>query len=900
MSRPSLVDGAIRPGGDPNKKIETQRLSNVYHLNGADMAVDDDNTIRIANREAELNNRHSRNFTFEKHESNKETTLYELMLEESPSLTANEMSKRTASCSPDEQQRQMHTENSPRIWSKIRKWFSDHPEHEDRHTAATWIGGFSTVSLHLLCKHSDPPLDIVIDLIESAPEAASFVDDHGWLPLHYACAKGVCEEVLKVLIQNNPRAVSRQDKRQRTPLHFAFFKSQSENNVTTTSTEEEKIRLSKTVEILTTCDSDVAQIADESGRLPLHFAAAYGSSIEALKGLVGAYPESVNVKENLGRTPIHYVMANAHGTMSPSTLQFLLKCPNNTTIHATDIKGNLPLHLLSERATKYNPLDDNPSRQNVETCLNIFLNAKPPPDPVPEFFTALQSMPRWLRDRVVTITYVQDILYKNVSERFPTMIRLMDYYCYIIIIFSFQYASCSHIESSEGTDLLPHTTGSIVACFIGSSYFLVREILNVISMVSLGTSQSWFFDLTSWFDILVIGLVYYYCGAMIRGEQGLDLHDNFREGAVLTLGALWIASINYMRKSSMEVAVFFEAMQCVTRHLSVFLMALIGFLIFFAQMFVVVFRKKPICSDSCNDSEFPHCNFQDSLMKVYTMMVGEIGDIKRYQGNLLAQVIYLAFALLVIILLSNVLIAIVAESHSVIKNERAEILFWSNRLYFVSQINAVSSFGRSLIKQLTCLYGCLQTHVYTEASTNEDQAPSNISNHADHTNSYERAHYAGERRHGLFREGWHELILYVREDFLEDPALCEFLLSLFLRCLVFIFLVPLWLLLGAITAGCLWPPQVREWLHGSYRLSSPSRSVLINQTGSEIRRFAQDITEISNKINLDLGRVRKEVEDVSVNIDEFKKTCKADLSEVKEMMSNLLALYEGDAQMNDP
>lgn len=131
----------------------------------------------------------------------------------------------------------------------------------------------------------------------------------------------------------------------------------------------------------------------------MHFAAAYGSSKAALKALGRAYPEVVSIKEDLGRTLLHHVMSNSHGTTSPSTLQFLIEYSNNNVI---DFEGNLALHFLSEVATNYKNLDDSPSRQNVEKCLNIFFNAKPPPAPIPEFCTALQSLPQWIRDSIIT------------------------------------------------------------------------------------------------------------------------------------------------------------------------------------------------------------------------------------------------------------------------------------------------------------------------------------------------------------------------------------------------------------------------------------------------------------------------------------------------------------------
>lgn len=56
---------------------------------------------------------------------------------------------------------------------------------------------------------------------------------------------------------------------------------------------------------------------------------------------------------------------------------------------------------------------------------------------------------------------------------------------------------------------------------------------------------------------------------------------------------------------------------------------------------------------------------------------------------MMAQFLYCFFAFLVVILLSNALIVIVAERHSVIQNEHAEMVFWSNRLHLVAEMDAI-------------------------------------------------------------------------------------------------------------------------------------------------------------------------------------------------------------------
>jgi hypothetical protein len=46
---------------------------------------------------------------------------------------------------------------------------------------------------------------------------------------------------------------------------------------------------------------------------------------------------------------------------------------------------------------------------------------------------------------------------------------------------------------------------------------------------------------------------------------------------------------------------------------------------------------------------------------------------------------------LVVILLANVLIAIVTDSYKVIQDQRAAIAFWTNRLDFVAEMDAIAN-----------------------------------------------------------------------------------------------------------------------------------------------------------------------------------------------------------------
>ena len=89
-----------------------------------------------------------------------------------------------------------------------------------KHEAATHLGHFGMTALHLLCKLPNPPVDIVADLIECAPETLQWAESSGWLPIHLAVASGASLVVLVMLCDAHPDGKIAQDRRLRTPLHF--------------------------------------------------------------------------------------------------------------------------------------------------------------------------------------------------------------------------------------------------------------------------------------------------------------------------------------------------------------------------------------------------------------------------------------------------------------------------------------------------------------------------------------------------------------------------------------------------------------------------------------------------------------------------------------------------------
>ncbi len=489
-------------------------------------------------------------------------------------------------------------DNSKTKWKNIRRWLEDNPDL--RHAACVQQGKFNTVPLHILCQEKSVPYDIIETVVESAPEVVSWEDSNGWLALHYACAKGLSLNVLKVLVYTYPEGQKVRDQRLRTPLHWCFYKNNSSENENSNVNEngDGQLSLSGSMDVTRSGDdmdmnNDVVEkvlllkgaveIIDEKRRLPIHFAAAYGTSVEALEELIKAYPESVYAKEESGCTPLHYAMANAHRKSSPSMIELLLRKMNETGINAQDDNGNIPLQLLCFKAHSIHESRIIDIKQNTSKSLEIYLNAKPQSSA--DFLTTLQSLPQWLRDKAVIHTHVKDILNRNISNRFPTSILILDGYFYLLIIICFSHVAQVHIKYCfEVEPELPSNTSSfITACLVGVTYFLNRELSQIVSTINLGTFQAWILNAENWLDIAVVILLLYYCWDMqirqdsiqVTQDFGSDRDKDFRVGAAITIGALWAATISYLKSCSLECSLFFETVLYVTRKIFVYLIVLV-------------------------------------------------------------------------------------------------------------------------------------------------------------------------------------------------------------------------------------------------------------------------------------------------------------------------------------
>lgn len=777
-------------------------------------------------------------------------------------------------------------------WDAIRQWLRRHSAADAR-LAAAQRGDYDTTPLHLACRNG-PPADVVRMLVRAAPQTVRWADSFGWLPLHYACANEANEEVLVLLAEEFPDGKTWADKRKRTPLHFALGHTERPAG-------EDAVRLLS--------GTGAALFPDENGMLPLHYACAYGATEEALKALTDDHVDTIAAPDSKGRTPLHFALGNADRPASPGVVRLLLS-RNPAVVNSIDAEGNLPVHLLATRAQAIREHEKDKCH-NCQECLGLYLDANP--RPTADLLTALQALPAWLRDVAVLSPVVQKMLNLKISQRVPTFITFLDVTFYVLVIVFFQLAVTQSLDDRFHDDVTPGrysqndpanvdggdpddiqtvdsgnmNKGLLAPLFLAAFWFTLREIFQALSLASLNLFDTWLSDMTNWFDVFYIFLILFWSGGMLT--QAFD-DDFFRTGCALTLGVFWMNILLFLKSMMVGFAVFVGGVVYVVKRLAAFLFTLIIILVAFSQMFYTIFRQsdqcpentdyvvwpgestacqcingtwdaagtcsvEPDCIDPAPDicepvNDYPWCNSWTSFFKVYTMLLGEVAETD-FAGSRMAMVLFAAFMFGVVILLANVLIAIVTDSYSVIKNERAAVVFWSNRLDFVAEMDVISnSFSRF--------------HQREDAAATIDEEDT------------------------FGRELWKKLMdLFEDEAGSDDHGVIsiEFIVYSLIRFFTAVFLIPLWIILGAATCGVMWPPQVREKLLTG-RLTRRSVKEVENRI-HQVTQLRTDLSSLHAEIIVDIDRGREEIVDIKQRLDGAKAEIHLEMNNVKEIVTEL-------------
>ena len=719
------------------------------------------------------------------------------------------------------------------------------------------------------------------------------------IQLHYACANGTDIEVIKLLLNAYPDSKLTTDKRGRTPLHFAL------GNIEHPPTPA-------LVKLLAGETGESAKWPDENQMLPIHYACAYGATEQSLRVLIHAWEDSMQKTDSKGRTPLHFAMGNADRENSPFVVKVLLDL-YPAAMDQIDAEKNLPLHLLSTKAESVT-VDKFQTRETIRKCLDFYLKAKPKTSS--ELLTGIQKMPEWLRDVCVIHPTVQTMLNTKISSRFPTMILMLDFYFLAAVIGTFAITSRESIERRfdplNETQSSRQVSGALLSpLYIGALYFLGREITQMISVRSQTTVAAYLLDAENLLNLAFVFLTLYY--TILMGT-GLGNDERFRTGAAITMGICYLQVLAYLKSILIDFAVFVSGVVYVTTRLVAFMVCLLITVLAFAQIWYTLFRQSSECYfaaeqealenatiaiptddlfeytgdddeviaaligaqepvEDCEPSlDYPFCHsLWFSIYKTYTMMLGEIDDTIFYWSTL-CLILFCIFFFMEVVILLNILIAIITDLYGVITNERAAIVFWSNRLAFITDMDMITNgpWKKSIM-------GFFKLRDDDEEEEDEEAA---LMKKDVVDVSWERI-------------CWKKLIECFDPEMGNSNGMGMILIAP-LRVFVAMFLIPFWLLLGILSAGWLWPPQVREGLFVQ-AVSVPEEL----GEGKEMEKRIEEVTLLKKGLKTVKGQLtgqftedRKDIAALKDQVKGIKRELKEEMKNIKVVMTSLFEVQQ--------
>lgn len=274
--------------------------------------------------------------------------------------------------------------------------------------------------------------------------------------------------------------------------------------------------------------------------------------------------------------------------------------------------------------------------------------------------------------------------------------------------------------------------------------------------------------------------------------------EAFRCVAAIGIFFLCLEAWNVLTNASIKFAVTSIGVKHVLWRIAYFLCVLLFVIFTFSSMFSITYSSTNICQ---NPDDFAFCRYGTSVMELYNFLYGSVEysyylsangvELEPQREGNLAIAFYMFYMFLAVILFLNLLVAIIVDSYAMVK-EDAEVSFWTERMLFIIEVNQMQILYNDVAKQFGCSFnGCCFKRTSAEGDDAQEKGY-----YGSYFRNWEKAFACFEDRSGVDENGRNVSI---------------FLSSFIVRCACTL-IISIWILLGILSAGYLWPPQVREWL----------------------------------------------------------------------------------------
>lgn len=148
-----------------------------------------------------------------------------------------------------------------------------------------------------------------------------------------------------------------------------------------------------------------------------------------------------------------------------------------------------------------------------------------------------------------------------------------------------------------------------------------------------------------------------------------------------------------------------------------------------------------------------------------------------------------------------------------------------------------------------------------------------------------------ENNSNTMGELWKKFMYLFDDDVDEHGVMSvEFIVYNILRVFALFVIIPLWIIIGAISMGMLWPPQVREKLLTNKIARRTEKTSAERMRLNQVSKLKEDVTSLQKEVRADMERGRNEMYLVKTVLDSTKTEIHTEMNNVKEIVTELFEL----------
>jgi len=124
----------------------------------------------------------------------------------------------------------------------------------------------------------------------------------------------------------------------------------------------------------------------------------------------------------------------------------------------------------------------------------------------------------------------------------------------------------------------------------------------------------------------------------------------------------------------------------------------------------------------------------------------------------------------------------------------------------------------------------------------------------------------------------------------DDSGLFYHLICIFLLRVVAALIILLWVIVGAISVGVLWPPQVREYLLKQRITKGSSDLTEAEQRSKRVKELREGVTEIHDEILIEIKTNRTDMVAMTRQVTDMRSEMTEEMKQINQIMTGLFDL----------